>query len=115
MKRKGKNKIKKEDIILDALIECLNEDHIKSRRETKESGQKVYNPHFWEQGKFVSLSHIDKYGNICYKETQPGTKPTDEYHIIGVALPYEDYKPFHDKWMKFRNRDNKLNELISDN
>jgi len=100
---------------MDAFLECLKEDHIKSRREVKESGKTVYNPHFWEQGEFISLDYVDKYNNIVYTVTQPGIKPTDEYHTIGVAYPYQDYKPFHEKWMKFRNRDKHLSELLNDN
>jgi hypothetical protein len=107
-----KIKIKKEDIILDAFLECLREYHIRTRREVKLSGEKVYNPYFWEQGEFVSIKYIDGYNNICYNVTQPGTKPTDDYHIISVAFPYEDYKPFHDKWMRYKNRENLLNELV---
>lgn len=84
--------IKKEDVILDALIECIKDDHIKHRKEVMDSGQKVFNPYFWEMGVFVSLKYIDQWDNICYCETQPGTKPTDSNHIISVSLPYNNYK-----------------------
>ncbi len=107
-----KKKINKEDIIIEAFLECLEYDHRKYRQEVKDSGKIVHNPYFWEQGEFISINYIDKYGNICYTVTQPGTKPTDSYHEIGVALPYDNYKPFHDKWVRFGNRMENLNKLI---
>lgn len=110
MKKKDKKrKIRCCDVILEAFIEYLNDDFIKSRKETDPS--KVINPHYWEQGKFVSLEGIDKYGNIIYKETQAGTTPDFEYHIISIAAYYSEYKPYHKKWMKSIKRESKLNEL----
>lgn len=103
-------RITKEDIIMDALIECLQYEHITTRKEMKESGKTVFNPHFWEQGEFISLDYINKYGDIVFTQTQPGTKPSDSYHKISIAFPYGEYKPFHDRW----NRENKINQLINE-
>jgi len=110
-----KKKIKLEDIILDAFLECIREDHIKSREIAILTNQKVINPHFWQQGKFISIDYIDKYNNIIYRETQPGTNEGDDNHIIGIAFPYIDYKPYHDKWVKLLNREKNLNELVGEN
>ena len=49
-----------------------------------------------------------------YNQIQSGTKPEDEYHIIGVASWYEDYKPFHDKWMLMRQRDERIDSILDD-
>ncbi len=105
-------KIKKEDIILGAFIECITDYHIQTRKEVKESGEIVRNPHFYEQGQFVSLDYIDPYNNIIYRKTQPGVDPTEPNFTIGVAHPYAWYKPYHDKWMRPINIDKKLDELF---
>lgn len=108
--KKKYKKIRCCDVILEAFIEYINDDFIKTRKETDPA--RVFNPHFWEQGKFVSLDGIDKYGNIIYQETQPGTTPDFEYHIIGIAVPYDWYKPYHDKWMLSIKRDSKLEKIL---
>lgn len=92
------------DIIIDAFLDCINNEFLITRRKSKESGETIFNPHYFEQGKFVSLDYIDRYNNIFYTTTQSGTDPKDSYHTIKVAYTYNEYKPFHDKWMKFRNR-----------
>ena len=98
-------------VILDAFIESINEYHTRSRKET--NPKTVINPHYWEQGKFISLDKVDRYGNIIYSETQPGTTIDFEYHIIGIAFPYKEYKPFHDKWVIFLNRKEKLKRILT--
>jgi hypothetical protein len=107
--KRNKARRTRESIIMDAFLECLHDDHIKTRRETKESGHLVFNPYFWEQGEFVSLDYIDGYGNIIFTETQPGTKTSDTYHTISIAFPYDKYKPYHDRHMKT------INELMNEN
>lgn len=108
---KNRRKIKKEDIILDALLECLNDYHIRTRKEARESGRTIFNPHYWEQGEFISLDYVDKYNNIVYTVTQPGTDKSFSHHKIGVAFSYRDYKPYHDRWMTPIKRNIKLKEL----
>lgn len=105
-------RIKKEDIILDAFLECLREEHIKSRQHSIKINQTVLNPHYWQQGEFVAIDYVDKYNNIVYRETQPGTGKDDENHIIGIAFPYYEYKPYHDRWVKLLNREKNLNDLV---
>jgi hypothetical protein len=73
---------------MEALLECLKVSHIKDCNYTRASGRIVNNPHYWEQGEFVSLDYIDQYDNIVYTVTQPGTMPTDSNHTIGVAFHY---------------------------
>lgn len=108
----NKNKLRANDIIKDAFIECLNNCYTKSRQDSISSGTKITNPHYFEKSEFVSIDYIDQWGNIVYTEKQPGTKPSDLYHTIQVAVPYYDYKPFHNKWLRFINRDKNLNELL---
>lgn len=96
------------DVIEEAFIEYLNDVFIKSRKEA--NPVKVINPHFWTQGEFVSLDGMYKYNNILYTETQPGTTPDFEYHKIQIAVHYEEYEPYHKKWMRSIER----NKLIED-
>ena len=99
-------------IILEALIAWHKWDFETSREETRRTKQQVWNPHFWDYGEFVEYIGVNKDGLIWYRETQPGTKPDDENHIIGVSTWYDDYKPFHDKWMLQLDRDKKLNTIL---
>ncbi len=101
------------NVIQEAFIEYLNDNFKIIRQQTDPTT--VINPHYWEQGKFVSLDGIDKYGNIMYKETQPGITTDFEYHIIGISVHYDNYKPYHKKWMKQIIRDNKLKQLLYEN
>ncbi len=110
-KNKKVNKISCCNVILGALIEYINDDFIKTRENT--NPDRVFNPHFWEQGKFVSLDGMDKYGNIIYQETQSGTTPDFEYHIISIATPYDEYKPYHKKWMKSFKRNEKIDDILT--
>lgn len=97
-------KIKIEDIILEAFIESIDDYHNDNIKQVKNSGQIVTNKYFWDKPQFVSIDYIDKYNNIVYKETQCGTDPSDSNHIITLAFPYIWYKPFHDKYLKIKNR-----------
>ena len=110
-KKSKKTKIKIDDIILDAFLACMDDEFYRTREETKKNGTKVYNPDFWEKPKFISLDYIDKYNNIVYTETQPGVPEGQPYYTLGIAMPYEEYKPYHDKWMLSIKRDKKLKEL----
>jgi hypothetical protein len=107
-----KVKIKKEDIILEALIEWFDDDFKTSRAEAKKNPTEVTNPHFWEKPQFVSLNYIDQYNNICITETQAGVDPSEPNYTIGVAVPYVWYKPYHDKYMKMRNRIESIDSLV---
>jgi hypothetical protein len=102
---------KREPIIEEAFREYLDDSFKESRKATKYSGFISPNPHYWEQGQFVSLDGYDKYGNIVYKETQPGTDPSFELHIISVAVHYEGYKTYHDRWMAIQKREEIFEEL----
>jgi hypothetical protein len=58
-------------------------------------------------------------GNIVYKETQPGTDVSFECHIISIAVPYKEYKPYHERCYlrtlfetKSEFRQKKLEELL---
>lgn len=103
-----------DDIILDAFLEYLEDDFIKSRDDAKKSSQRIYNVHFWEKARFISLDYIDPYGNIIHTETQPGTKTGDVHHQLSIATPQYEYKPFHDKWVKILNRRKNLDQLIDE-
>jgi hypothetical protein len=102
---------KREPIIEEAFREYLDDSFKESRKATKDSGFISPNPHYWEQGQFVSLEGYDKYGNIVYRETQPGTDPSFEHHIISVAVHYEGYKPYNDRWLAIQKREEILEEL----
>lgn len=62
-----KRNIRREDIIIDAFLDCINNEFLITRRKSKESGETIFNPHYFEQGKFVSLDYIDRYNNIVYR------------------------------------------------
>ena len=102
---------KREPIIEEAFREYLDDSFKESRKATNDSGFISPNPHYWEQGQFVSLEGYDKYGNIVYRETQPGTDPSFEHHIISVAVHYEGYKPYNDRWLAIQKREEILEEL----
>jgi len=102
---------KREPIIEAAFREYINDFFKETRKAVKDSGQIVPNPHFWEQGQFVGIEGYDRYGNIVYKETQPGTDPSFEYHIISIAVHYEGYRPYHDRWMAIEKREEILEQL----
>ncbi len=108
-----KVKVKKKDIILEALIEWFDDDFKISRADAKRSMAKVTNPHFWEKPKFVSFDYVDKHNNLCITETQAGLEPSHEHYTIGVAVPYAEYKTYHDKYMRMRNRVSSIDSLIS--
>lgn len=113
MKKKNmKSKFMCCNIILTPFIQCVDDYFLRNRKEIVNSGEKISNPFFFIQGEFISLEGIDRYGNIIYKEKQSGTKPDFKYHIISVAMPYTEYKPYHENWMKQINRQNKLEELV---
>ncbi len=59
-----------------------------------------------------SLDCIDKYGNICYTRTQPGVPIGDYNHTIQSVVHYEDYKPYHDRWVIQIERDRKIGEIV---
>lgn len=100
MHRYAKTYKDRPEVILGAFIEYVNDFFKKTRAEAKSRGREIANPRFFEQGRFVSLEGFDRHGNIVYRETQPGTDESFEFHIISIACPYSDYKPYHDRWAR---------------
>jgi len=98
-------------IIIEAFREYLDDSFKSSRAESRNSGREITNPNYWTQGQFVSLEGFDSYGNIVYKETQPGTDPKHKSHVISIACPYEEYKPYHERWAKRLKREERLSEI----
>lgn len=115
--RRPKQKTYKKDtkpFILEAFIQCINDYHKQTRQEVRDSGVTPRNPHFFEQGEFVSFDGFDKYGNIIYRVTQPGTTPDFDHHIIAISYPYVWYQPYHDRWTLPTERNNKIESLLND-
>jgi hypothetical protein len=100
------------DVILEAFLKYLDDRFVDRVRTAKIEKWKVFNPHFWEKSEFISLDCIDKYGNICYTHTQPGVPIGDDYHTIQTAVHYDDYKPYHDRWVIQIERDRKIGEIV---
>lgn len=100
------------DVILDAFLKYLDDRFVDRVEKAKLEKWKVSNPHFWEKSEFISLDYIDKHGNICYSHTQPGVPPGNEYHTIQTAVPYEKYKPYHDRWVLQIERNRKIGEIV---
>ena len=101
-------------IILDALIAWHKWKFETSREEYRKNKTKVHNPHFWEYGEFVEYVGVANDGLIWYKQKQPGTAPEHEYHIIGVSTWYEEYKPFHDRWMLAKQRNERIETILEE-
>jgi hypothetical protein len=100
------------DVILEAFLKYLDDSFTNTMERAKREKRIVHNPYYWEKGEFVSLDYIDKYGNIIYTHTQPGVPVEHENYKIQVAIHYEDYKPYHDRWVLQLERDKKLEELV---
>jgi hypothetical protein len=100
------------DVILDAFLKCLDDRFVERVRTAKIENWKVFNPHFWEKSEFISLDYIDKNGNIFYTRTQPGVPIGDYNHTIQSVVHYEDYKPYHDRWVIQIERDRKIGEIF---
>ena len=99
-------------VILDALIAWHKWDFEKSREDYRKHNVTILNPYFWEYGEFVEYVGVNKRGLIFYRDIQPGTEPDNEYHILDSSVWYDDYKPFHDRWMLEITREEKLKELL---
>jgi hypothetical protein len=101
-------------IIIDALITWHKWNFETSREEYRKNQTKVNNPYFWEYGELVEYIGVNKGGLIWYTQKQPGTNSGDEYHIIGVTIWYEEYRPFHDRWMLAKQRNDRIDSILNE-
>lgn len=93
-------------IIKEAFIEYINDEFKVSRKKAKESGRDILDNNYWIQGTLIKIEGIDINGNIVYKEKKSGTET-----ILSVRAHYDEYKPYHDRWMIIKKRNKKLKEL----